>query len=396
MNTPRKTDMEVRNYDLIISGLGCAGLSLAVRLSKAGLTVGKRILLIDREHKNSNNRTWCFWETDPGFFEDIVYKTWDKAWFHSNSFSKLLALEPYVYKMIRGLDFYQYCMKIINEDSAYEVIYDEVLSAQSIDDQGVCITSTVTYQAPQIFNSILFDKPKLSHGEFFLKQHFKGWVIETKEDVFDPMTATLMDFRPEQHHGTTFIYVMPFSRKRALVEYTLFTEDTLYKQEYDKGLELYLRTQLGLNDWKIIEEEFGIIPMTNHRFQRQNGCIVNIGTAGGMTKASSGYTFRFIQKDTERIVRQMFNQGKQNYKYRDHGRFFWYDSIFLNILQLKKLHGSDIFSDLFSQNDAGKILKFLDNETSFQEEMKILWSMPQWPFMKAGVEEGLKAIKTFR
>jgi lycopene beta-cyclase len=189
---------------------------------------------------------------------------------------------------------------------------------------------------------------------------------------------------------------MPFSANSALVEYTLFTEDTLTQKEYDQGLDLYLRAQLGLDEWEIIEEEFGIIPMTNHRFQRQNGCIVNIGTAGGMTKASSGYTFRFIQKDTERIVQQMSKHSKPNYRHRDHSRFFWYDSIFLNILQLKKLHGADIFTDLFSQNDAGKILKFLDNETSFQEEVKILWSMPQWPFMKAGVQEGLKAIKTIK
>jgi lycopene beta-cyclase len=388
--------MSVKNYDLIISGLGCAGLSLAVRLSKAGLTVGKRILLIDREHKNSNNRTWCFWEMGPGFFEEIVHKTWDHAWFHSNDFSKLLELEPYVYKMIRGLDFYQHCMKIINDDQAFEIIYDEVLSVQSTEGVGVCKTATETYHAPQVFNSILFDKPVLCRGEFFLKQHFKGWFIKTKEDVFDPRTATLMDFRPDQQHGTTFIYVMPFSANSALVEYTLFTEDTLTQKEYDQGLDLYLRAQLGLDEWEIIEEEFGIIPMTNHRFQRQNGCIVNIGTAGGMTKASSGYTFRFIQKDTERIVQQMSKQSKPNYQHRDHSRFLWYDSIFLNILQLKKLHGADIFTDLFSQNDAGKILKFLDNETSFQEEVKILWSMPQWPFMKAGVQEGLKAIKTIK
>lgn len=372
--------------------MGCAGLSLAVRLSMAGLTRGKKILLIDRDKKNANDRTWSFWETDKGLFEDLVHHQWERAWFHSASFSSLLDLKPYRYKMIRGIDFYDHCMKIIRQDPAFEILFEEVVSLGTKDGMGVCNTHAGTYSAPYIFNSIIFGKPKLNEGEFYLLQHFKGWVIRTDYDAFEPAEATLMDFRPHQGHGTTFVYVMPFSKREALVEYTLFTESLLKEEEYTIGLESYVRDQLGLKEWEVKEEEFGIIPMTNHRFPRHEGRVFNIGTAGGMTKASSGYTFTFIQKDCASIVDSLQRTGTP-FKARFMGqRFLWYDSVLLNILSKEVLPGSEIFTDLFQYNSAPTILRFLDNDTSFAKELSILLSLPQWPFMKAGVQEGIKKV----
>jgi lycopene beta-cyclase len=81
-------------FDCIISGAGCAGLSLAVHMIHSGKFDNKKILIVDKEEKIKNDRTWCFWETQPGLFEDIVYKKWEKAWFHGDGFSKLMELQP--------------------------------------------------------------------------------------------------------------------------------------------------------------------------------------------------------------------------------------------------------------------------------------------------------------
>lgn len=378
-------------YDIIIAGMGCAGLSLAIHLSSEGLTRDKRILLIDRERKDANNRTWCFWETEPGPFEDIVYRQWDHAWFHSSNLSSRLTLSPYTYKMIRGIDFYTHCMECIAADPAFEVRYEEVERVGTVNGEAVCTTKENNYKAPLLFNSILFSTPVLDHGEFYLLQHFKGWVIRTKEPSFDPSTATLMDFRPDQEHGTTFVYVMPFSETEALVEYTLFTESLLDDAGYNVGLTGYLRNQLGLQQWDVVEEEFGIIPMTNYNFPRRDGPVMNIGTAGGMTKASSGFTFRFIQKDTAAIVQALKKTGSVATVCGQGRRFRWYDSVLLHILSHKVLSGDSIFTNLFRHNSPDKILKFLDNETSVPEELRIMWSLPQWPFMKAGLREGLRS-----
>src|SRR5687768_8984639 len=109
-------------FDYIITGAGCAGLSLLVRLIQSGQFAHKKILLVDKEAKNKNDRTWCFWEVGEGFFDAIVYKRWDKLWFHSHYLSRQLALAPYAYKLIRGIDFYQYCFKLIQAQPNVTVV----------------------------------------------------------------------------------------------------------------------------------------------------------------------------------------------------------------------------------------------------------------------------------
>ncbi|HLO81303.1 MAG TPA: lycopene cyclase family protein [Chitinophagaceae bacterium] len=384
--------MSETSYDHIITGMGCAGLSLAVQMSAAGLTKGKKILLIDREKKNRNDRTWCFWEVAPGPFEPIVFRKWSKAQFHSSSHSALLDLSPYSYKMIRGIDFFSYCLDIIQQDPAFEIRYEQVDEIGNKNGQAYCVAGDQTYRSDFLFNSILFEKPTISKGEYYLLQHFKGWVVRSADPVFDTEQATLMDFRPSQKHGTTFVYVMPFSPTEALIEYTLFTSDLLNDEDYHEGLSNYINNVLGLKNWTIGEEEFGIIPMTNHRFKRRNGSILNIGTAGGRTKASSGYTFRFIQKDTAAIINSMRKSGSPFSDTYSYSRFDWYDSVLLNILTHKTLAGDKIFTDLFKNNSSDRILKFLDNETSVSEELGILSSLPQLPFMKAGISEIVKKV----
>ena len=382
-----------RQYDYIIAGMGCAGLSLAIQLKKSGLAAGKKILLVDRAQKLQNDRTWCFWETSPGPFENIVFRKWEHAWFYNNSFSSLLDLSPYTYKMIRGIDFFRYCLSEISESPEFDILQGDVQSIKNTSAGAAIMLNDVQIHATYIFNSIMLEKPIIAKAQFYLLQHFKGWVIRTPEPFFKADEATLMDFRPSQERGTTFVYVMPLSSTEALVEYTLFTSSVLVDEDYESALKHYIVETLGINDYEVIEKEFGIIPMTNFRFTRKNGNILSIGTAGGRTKASSGYTFRFIQKDTDEIIWSLKNSGHPFGISAPSSRFSWYDSVLLNILAHNKLPGNEIFSFLFSKNSAEKIFKFLDNETSIPEEWQILSTLPQWPFMKAGISEGLKSIQ---
>jgi lycopene beta-cyclase len=191
-----------------------------------------------------------------------------------------------------------------------------------------------------------------------------------------------MDFRVDQSNGTTFVYVMPFAANRALVEYTLFTKDLLKQEQYDIGLRNYLSQYLQTDKFTITEEEFGVIPMTNYRFPVSNGHIINIGTAGGQTKPSSGYTFRFIQKHSAAIVQQLIKR-QSPVSSTGPGRFRFYDSTLLNILQHNKLPGHEIFTTLFKKNKPQHVLRFLDNESSLMDELKIISSLPTLPFLKA-------------
>ncbi|MBI1343020.1 MAG: lycopene cyclase [Terrimonas sp.] len=378
-------------YDYIIAGMGCAGLSLAVRISLSGKLKDKKILLVDKEEKNKNDRTWCFWENQPGLFDNIVYQKWERLLFHSEDLSREMSISPYLYKMIRGIDFYRYSLDIIQQDTSFDIHYGEVCEMGNESGKAYALIDGKTIRASLIFSSIQLQKPALKKKEHYLLQHFKGWVINTRDAVFDPGVATLMDFRVPQEQGTTFVYVMPFDTHRALVEYTLFSEALLEPAHYDKGLKNYIEKHLQLQAFEIEEEEFGIIPMTNHRFRQREGNIINIGTAGGFTKGSSGYTFWFIQEFTQQLVTGLLNNSIKDLSFFSKKHHF-YDSVLLNVLATGKVKGSKIFTSLFRKNSSSDILRFLNNDGNLRSDLSIISSMPFLPFLRAGAVEIFNSV----
>jgi lycopene beta-cyclase len=385
-NTDGPPEESSGKYDYIIAGAGCAGLSLAVHMIRSGKFGNKKILIVDKEEKIKNDRTWCFWETAPGPFEDIVFKKWDKVWIHGKGISKLINLRPYQYKLIRGIDFYTYCFDLVRRQKNITLYYGAIQQIIGEENETGVIVDDKKFSADYVFNSILPGKPDLKKNEYWLLQHFKGWIIETGQPVFNPSEATLMDFRVGQRQGTSFVYVMPFTESKALVEYTLFSKELLTPQQYDEELKRYLQEIAGINSYAVMEEESGVIPMTNHHFATHYNKVINIGTAGGQTKASSGYTFRFIQKHSAAITEQLIKTGEP-FIAPGKKRFHFYDSTLLHILYHNKLQGKDIFTDLFVKNKPQQVLRFLDNESSLKDELKIISSLPALPFLKAALRQ---------
>ena len=379
------------HYDYIISGSGAAGLSLLMRLMQNKAFDHKKILVVDRAPKNENDHTWCYWEQQPGLFEPIVHQQWQSVNFCSGDYSSLLNLTPYRYKMIRSIDFYKYVLSEAEKHPNVIFRYGKVESAGTEGDKGVVVVDGEKWSADFVFNSILFARPVIPANKHYLLQHFKGFTIETKEPVFNPAEATLMDFRVSQHNGTTFVYVLPVAENRALVEYTLFTKQLLPESEYTSALHNYISTFLNLADYTITDREFGVIPMTDIAFPKRSGRVINIGTAGGQTKGSTGYTFQFVQKHSEKLVAEILQYGypKNEESFLDK-RFKIYDSTLLNILSNNKLPGDKIFADLFRKNPVDRVLRFLDNESSIEDELKVMASLPQSTFMKAALQEILK------
>lgn len=370
-------------YDYIFIGAGCAGLSLLVRMLQSGQFSDKHILLIDKAPKTANDRTWCFWETNPGYFDHLVHHRWNRLAFLSDEHTAHMTVSPYQYKMIRGADFYQYCFGEIARHANTEIVYTTITGWRQ--EKGMVYLSADDREyalgPATVFNSIY----EPASGSLRLLQHFKGRVIETDTPCFHPGEATMMDFRVHQEHGTTFAYVLPFSETKALVEYTLFTRELLAPEQYDAELDDYIRRWLGISSYRIAEEEFGVIPMTNERL-RFKGQGWQIGTAGGQTKASSGYTFRFIQKQSDAIL-QLLLAGQPLERLKDTPRRFrFYDHTLLYILYHDKVPGKTVFSRLFKKNTPQQVLRFLDNESSLAEELKIIRSLPVWPFFKAAMK----------
>jgi lycopene beta-cyclase len=381
------------HYNYIITGAGCAGSSLLMRMMEESFFHDKKILVIDQSLKTENDRTWCFWEKAAGIFEPVVAHSWQRAQFFSDKFSSTLDLSPYRYKMIRGIDLYNFVKKAARAYSNIEWRQERILSIDTGVTGAVVRTESGLAQADYVFNSILFEKPVIPAGKYFLWQHFRGWIIETPEPQFDASLATFMDFRVSQAAGTSFMYVLPTSAHTALVEYALFSQTPLSKEAYEHALRDYIASRLQIRDYTISHTETGMIPMTNISFANQEGNIIHMGTAGGQVKGSTGYAFQFIQKKAARLVKALVLTGKPFIKKKfSDDRFLYYDSVLLHVLQERKMQGAEIFATIFRKNPAERVLCFLDNETGIAQDLKIMRSMPPRVFLPAGLVELMKAL----
>lgn len=370
-------------YDFIMAGSGCAGMSLAYSLIQSSLK-DKKILMIDKDLKQQNDRTWCFWTNESTYFDEIIYRTWDKIWFQSPKYSSLIQLHPYQYKMIRGVDFYKFCKDQLLAMPNVHFIQGEIQSMQSVNQAAEIVVDGQPFQGKWIFNSLPPSFGQKKQGYHYFKQHFKGWIIETPNKVFDPTAATFMDFRIEQEKEVRFFYILPFSETKALIEFTLFSEELLEPESYTYHLENYIREYMQITQYQIIEEEFGIIPMVDRPLKvRESDNILNIGTAGGMTKASSGYTFLNIQRQVQAIIQSLEKNKHPFYTKKSQNRFRLYDSMLLNVMAYRRYETRNIFANLFRRHPVDRALRFLDEKSALWEDLLIISQMPPLPFLSA-------------
>ena len=373
----------MQNYDYIITGSGASGLMLAYRMAKDSFFDNASILIIDKEKKTSNDRTWCFWENDKGEWDDLVHKSWNKILFDSHSYKKSIPLQSYTYKMIRSAKFYEKLWNFIDSKNNISFIKANVTSILDTAEGALVETSTGRYRAVKLLNSIDLDQKYTRQEEYpVLLQHFTGWFIETKKNIFDDSVATFMDFTVDQKMNTRFMYVLPVSANKALFEYTLFSKDILTKEEYERELQKYLELN-SISEYTIIEKEKGIIPMTSFKFWQDNSKnILNIGTVGGWTKASTGYTFKNTSKKTIQLIAFLKTENDFT-NFRKKTRFWFYDLLMLDVLANHNHLGSNLFSKLFQRNSLKNVFRFLDEETSFIEDLRIMLSMPPLRFIIA-------------
>ena len=241
--------------------------------------------------------------------------------------------------------------------------------------------SEIDFNKSIIFNSI----PEIENNEKNLWQHFSGYEIETEKDFFDESIMNLMDFDCDQRNSVHFFYTLPFTKKRALVETTWLSSMTDEKEaDYDAQLKNYISKHLNIKNYKIIFKEQGKIPLFKTS-NINNKNIINIGTAGGMTRLSTGYTFLNIQQQSRYIVNNLGDiTNKKGFKIP--GKYDFLDQIFLKVLKKYPKKMPDIFFNMFKSNSKN-IINFLSNKSNFFEDMSIILRMPKMIFLKALFEK---------
>ena len=352
----------MREFDYIIIGGGCAGLSLAYELEINKKLENKTLAIIEQREEYKRDKTWSFWKVFDHNFEDCVIKSWNNFTVNTLESFRELSSEKFPYQSIDSGKFY----KKINSKLARNSNISFFKNLKEINSENSLI-----------FNSVTTEERKQSE----LWQHFQGIEIETTKDIFDDKILNLMDFNCEQKKYVHFFYTLPFYKNRALIETTWLSN--LEDQEimdYDQQLKDYIKNNLGIKNYKINFSEKGAIPLFYPSFLNNNKTI-HIGSAGGMTRLSTGYTFLNIQEHSRYIVKnidkiekiKMFNLGK---------KYHYLDKIFLKVLGNHPEKMPKIFFDMFKA-PSNTIIKFLSNKSNIFEDINIISKIPKLIFIKA-------------
>lgn len=365
-------------YFYVIIGAGLAGLQLARQLSRDVFFKGKKIAIIDSDF-SMPVKTWCFWEKGKGKWDELLTKSWNKGKFISSEENIDLQLSPYTYKMIKAKDYHQKLQHEIEESGDIEFITDEIQKIDPVTMKAKGLKKS--YGATHFFDSRVDPSYLESKKHTTIFQHFKGWEVETEKPVFTPDSFTMMDYRIKYPDATAFTYILPFTEKKALVEYTFFSPFLTEDKVYDEMLQQYFEKILKTKDFKIKSTETGVIPMTDFPFDKANTeQITKIGTGGGWVKPSTGYSFKNTEKRIAKIIENI-KSGKLPGENLINNKFRKYDAIFLDVLAQNNQKGEEIFTKFYNKNSPQDIFRYLDEETSVSEDLKIMLSLYSFDFV---------------
>ena len=352
----------MKEFDYVIIGGGCAGLSLAYELETQKKLKDKTLAIIEPRPEYKRDKTWSFWKVAPHNFDDCVKKNWENFSINIPGKTNYLECKNYPYQSIDSGLFYQKIINRLKENENISFFKD---------------ITEINIKNSFIFNSV----PIIKKNHLNLWQHFCGVEIETKNNFFDEEIFNLMDFDCEQRESVHFFYTLPYSKNKALIETTwLSTMNDNSLKDYDQQINDYIKNHLKIKDYEIIYKEEGAIPLFYPLYEKEKNKI-NIGTAGGMTRLSTGYTFLNIQEHSK-YIRENIENISNSKRFEIDKKYQFLDNIFLRVLNKHPEKMSDIFFKMFKTSPK-TVIKFLSNKSNFFEDLKIILKMPKWIFIKA-------------
>ena len=366
------------HYDVAILGAGLAGLSLAVRLADPKFA-GLRVLVADPRTSFGRDRTWSYWALRPHPFAAAVAASWDR-WAVIGNGREVVCHAP-------GLRY-----ETIHADALYRLALERLRAAPNVDLRlGVgadAVEGTdgvlVRLGPDEIGAALAFDtRPTPELGRHGLTQMFLGQEIETERPVFDPLTATLMDFRCAQSGAAHFTYVLPTSPRHALVEDTWFAPVGHRPPDHRRAIRDHMAERHDVDRFEVLFEEQGALPMDPVFRPRPGRRLLPLGSPSGANRPSTGYAFNAIQASCDAIAADLA-AGRHPAMPRPRPALTrMMDSILLHLIEARPEQAPRVFAALFARCPPGALVRFLNDAAGAADFVAVAMAIPFAPVMGA-------------
>ena len=372
---------DVQN-DLLILGGGCAGLSLARRLSILGKLCPQTLILESRS-AYLDDRTWCFWNEPSAQLTHLVSHRWLRVSVAAKENSATVDCHAYPYSMIPSAAFYDESISMLGQtDSIQLELGVSVLSEpKKIGNVWYVETSAGMRSARKIVDTRPTDRPQ--RGKALLWQSFVGHEIDCSEPVFQPDIAEIMHFEPVCDGRILFFYLLPFSKNRALLEATIFAPEPYGPDKFQNEMEAFIARRVKGYNYTFRRSEHGILPMGMPPSQTDpDPSYVKAGLFSGGARPSSGYAFQRIQRWAS-LCAEALGQGQLPLPHApDPILLRKMDSLFLKVLRRQPEIAPELFMALFRKTNIGRLVRFMSDRASVVDYLAISLALPSKPFLQ--------------
>lgn len=362
------------DVDIAILGGGCAGLSLAVRLAQAGLS----LRVIEPRETYEEDRAWSFWRTAPDPFEDCVRRSWASWDVHGPSEKVRRSSDKLRYQSVGAGAFYARAQSVIGDHPAAALSLGHSAGHVTRNaDRWLVETDAGTLSARHLIDT----RPPLrkpSYGQFFL-----GREIGTEKQIFDPDTVQLMQFRPARSRGVDFVYILPYAPDLALVEVTSFAPVAPDNDVFDAWLGEEIEA-LDPGHHEVLREERGALPMEVGFHDPNSDGRIRMGLGGGAARPSTGYAFTRIQRQADLVTHALVH-GDAVPLSLDGPFARFMDRVFLQVIQTMPERGPALFESLFRNASRDRLEHFLSGSVHPIDRLSVMTSLPTLPFLRAAV-----------
>ena len=362
-----------REYDVVIAGGGLAGRSLAYFLSREPGLSGARILIIDDAGDRYSHRSLIYWHDGALPLPLTPAATFTSLAVDAGPAQRVLPLERHRLCLTSSRAVFRCLDDVIDANPQITRLDARVSRVRAhADSVDVALSDSRLVTASHCFDSTLpptgIKAPLLMSGEVRR--------VRTAHDSFDPSIATFIDFRSGEHDPVHFHCVLPISVREAVVEITRIVPGKVSNSEFsfEQAMSDYLRKVWGVSEFSLLSVERGSIPL-GIRPSSSRGRHVRIGCPAGAVKATTGYGFTRILRQTQHIASTLATTGSPD-AHRPSPRFRWYDRPVLKMWEHDPEHAVQFMKAAFTSGDADLVLDFLDERTTFAQERGLLGSMP--------------------